>query len=231
MPALFFAWEHRRNSAHSTVRNTVYRSALLISLMALVSACSTAPPTPQRPAPLPPQAQQLSEQERWAARLKSIESIQDWRVRGKVAYRLPDDAGSASLDWQQADEQSELRLSGPLGVGSTEIHNEGALLRVKRDGIERLYPADAAPWLPGGTLLPVPVNSIQYWLRGVPDPTQAVTHLATDNALASRIEQNGWVVEYSDYKDVQGLAMPARLVLTVPKIELSLKIILRAWEL
>jgi outer membrane lipoprotein LolB len=157
--------------------------------------------------------------------------MQDWRVRGKVAYRLPDDAGSASLDWQQTGEQSQLRLSGPLGVGSTEIHNEGALLSVKRDGIERLYPADAAPWLPGGTLLPVPVDSIEHWLRGVPDPEQPVTALETDNALARRIEQNGWVVEYSDYKDTQGLAMPARLLLTVPRIDLSLKIILRDWEL
>ncbi|WOJ95012.1 lipoprotein insertase outer membrane protein LolB [Congregibacter variabilis] len=226
MPSRPFVRQQRRNKTPRTLCHHV----ILVALVALISACSSAPPVPQRPAPLPPQAQQASEEERWAKRLNSLASLEDWRVRGKVAYRLPDDAGSASLDWQQADEQSELRLSGPLGVGSTEVHNEGALLRVKRDGIERLYPADAAPWLHGGTLLPVPVGSIQHWLRGVPDPAQPVTLLVTDNALASRIEQNGWVVEYSDYKDVRGLAMPARLLLTVPKIELSLKLILRAWE-
>ncbi|MFT4768215.1 MAG: outer membrane lipoprotein LolB [Glaciecola sp.] len=230
MSALFTA---RCCEPRSTIqtRQTVYRAALLAALVALVSACSTAPAAPQRSAPLPPEAPQLSAQERWATRLSAIASMQAWRVRGKVAYRLPDDAGSASLDWQQAEQQSELRLSGPLGVGSTEIHNEGALLRVKREGIERLYPADAAPWLPGGTLLPVPIDSIQHWLLGVPDPAQPVTLLDTDNALANRIEQNGWVIRYDEYRDVQGLALPTRLLLEVPKIKLSLKVILRAWEL
>ncbi|EED33911.1 outer membrane lipoprotein LolB [gamma proteobacterium NOR5-3] len=231
MRALLLARYLPRSQISCSTSGTTLRAALLVALTIAVSACSTAPPAPQRPAPLPPQAQKPSEQARWAARLGVLASMQDWRVRGKVAYRLPDDAGSASLDWQQTGEQSELRLSGPLGVGSTEIHNEGALLSVKRDGIERLYPADAAPWLPGGTLLPVPVDSIEHWLRGVPDPAQPVTALETDNALARRIEQNGWVVEYSDYKDTQGLAMPARLLLTVPRIDLSLKVILRAWEL
>ncbi|MDP5054680.1 MAG: outer membrane lipoprotein LolB, partial [Congregibacter sp.] len=149
------------------------------------------------------------------------------------------DAGSASLDWQQTGPQSELRLSGPLGVGSTEIRNEGALLGVRRDGIERLYPADAAPWLPGDTLLPVPVDSIGHWLRGVPDPALPVTLLnvdfgaeaGTDTAVARRIEQNGWVIGYEDYQDVRGLPMPARLRLENPDANLNLRVILRAWEL
>jgi len=231
MPALLKARQCALNAASRTTYSAALLTALLTALLVSLSACTTAPSTPSRPAPPPAEAQHMSEEERWASRLGSMASLDDWRVRGKVAYRLPGDAGSASLDWQQADEQSELRLSGPLGVGSTEIQNQGALLRVKRDGIERLYPADAAPWLPGGTLLPVPVDSIKYWLRGLPNPAQAIAVLETDNALASRIEQSGWIVEYSDYKDVQGIPMPARLLLTMPKIELSLKVILRAWEL
>jgi outer membrane lipoprotein LolB len=171
-----------------------------------------------------------SEAERWESRLSALASISEWRVRGKVAYRIPEDAGSASLDWQQAGADSDLRLSGPLGVGSTEIHNEGALLRVRRDGIERLYPADAAPWLPDGSLLPVPVGSIRHWLRGAPDPDLPLESLERDNALATRIEQAGWDIRFEDYRDVQGMPMPARLTLEAPGAELSLKVILRNWE-
>ncbi|EAQ98969.1 lipoprotein insertase outer membrane protein LolB [Congregibacter litoralis] len=208
--------------------------ALFLALvLALISGCSTLP-APPRPAPPPPETGQLSEEARWAERQAVIGTLENWRVRGKVAYRLPDDAGSANLDWQQTGGQSSLRLSGPMGVGSTEIRNEGALLRVKRDGIERLYPADAAPWLSGGQLLPVPVNSIQHWLRGVPDPAIATADLETENALATRIEQNGWVVEYDEYREAQelspGLALPSRLNLSAPDSGLTLRIILRAWE-
>ncbi|WP_439101894.1 lipoprotein insertase outer membrane protein LolB [Congregibacter sp.] len=207
-----------------------FPALFLALLLAALSGCSTLPESPL-PAPQPPGAEQLSEEERWAQRLSVIGRLEEWRVRGKVAYRLPDDAGSANLDWQQAGTQSDLRLSGPMGVGSTEIRNEGALLRVKRDGIERLYPADAAPWLSGGQLLPVPVDSIHHWLRGVPDPSLPTAHLETDNALAARIEQNGWVVEYDEYRETQGLAMPSRLNLSAPDSELTLRIILRGWEL
>lgn len=160
-----------------------------------------------------------------------MEALASWRVKGKVAYRLPDDAGSANLDWRQNDRQSALRLSGPLGVGSTVIHNSGALLRVERDGIERLFPADAAPWLPGGALLPIPIDSIQHWLKGVPDPTLPASLVETEDALATRIEQNGWIIHYDDYEIDAGLALPSRLKLTVPDIDLRLRIILRAWDL
>ncbi|WOJ98312.1 lipoprotein insertase outer membrane protein LolB [Congregibacter brevis] len=186
---------------------------------------------PTTSAPAPPQAPLVGEEERWLERLAVVAELNDWRVRGKVAYRLPNDAGSVSLDWQQTSQQSNLRLSGPLGVGSTEISNDGALLRVKRDGIERLYPADAAPWLSNGALLPVPVASIHHWLRGVPDPLLPVSDLETDEALAKGFEQNGWVITYSEYRGKQGLAMPTRLSLAEPKSQLTLKIILRDWQL
>ncbi|WP_439105749.1 lipoprotein insertase outer membrane protein LolB [Congregibacter sp.] len=204
--------------------------AVLGLLLTVLSACTIAPPIPTTPAPPPPQAPVLNEQERWAERLTVITAMNEWRARGKVAYRMPQDAGSASLDWRQLGEQSKLRLSGPLGVGSTEIRNDGALLRVSRDGIERLYPADAAPWLSGDALLPVPVASIQHWLRGVPDPALPVTVLETNEGLASRIEQNGWIIRYDEYRAEQGLATPTRLNLSESESGLTLKVILREWE-
>lgn len=207
---------------------------VVLFLGLLASACTTAPPP--RPTPLPSEPQ-ANEAERWQHRVSAINAMTAWRVRGKVAYRLPDDAGSASLDWQQQDTRSELRLAGPLGAGSTRISNEGALLRLQRDGIERLYPADAAPWLPEGKLLPVPVNAIQHWLRGVPDPTLRLDALQLENALALRIEQDGWLVTYDEYGDQPDaaenavLALPIRLSLQHAGTGLSLRVLLRDWRL
>jgi outer membrane lipoprotein LolB len=199
---------------------------------ALVLALGACSGQPQLPPPLPPpDAPQLDEQTRWEQRLERLAALQDWRIRGKVGYRLPEDAGSASLDWRQAGERSDLRLSGPLGTGSTQITNEGALLRVHRDGIARLYPADAAPWLPDGTLLPVPIDSIRHWLRGIPDPAQPLDALVTVNALAEGFQQVGWVVRIEDYRDEQGIALPSRLTLEAPAAELHLRLILREWEI
>ena len=205
----------------------------LITAILLLNACSTTPPPrPTLPAPeAPPEAPQPSIEELRAARHTMLEAIGAWRVQGKVAYRLPDDGGSATLDWRQNEDRSRLRLSGPLGVGSTRIVNEGALLRVTRDGIERLYPADGAPWLPGGALLPIPVASIQYWLRALPDPSLPVDAMDYEGVTLRSLHQKGWQVDYESFREYGGLAMPSRLKLRAPAADLTLKIVLRDWDL
>lgn len=198
----------------------------------LLGACASEPPVPQRTQlPPPPTVQQPSVEELRAAREATLSKITTWKLKGKVAYRLPEDAGSASLDWQQDGDQSRLRLSGPLGVGSTQISNEGALLRVRRDGIDRLYPADGAPWLPNGALLPIPMDSIQFWLRGLADPALSIESSEAEGVTPELIQQAGWVVRYEEFRDQQGLAMPSRMVLEAPGGELTLRVILRAWDL
>ncbi len=157
--------------------------------------------------------------------------IEDWSVNGKVSYRLPDNAGSANLRWTQQAGQSRLRLAGPLGAGSTEISSEGALLRIRQDGIQRLYQADAAPWLPGAAPLPVPVTSIRYWLRGVPDPQLGLDDLTFRDGLAERLAQGAWLVEYDSYQSVKGLELPQRMTLLYPDEELRITLILREWSL
>ena len=204
--------------------------AVFAALALLLGACTSAPPQRPTQAPAPP-VTQASLDELREARQSALRAISAWRVQGKVAYRLPDDGGSASLDWRQIDEHSRLRLSGPLGVASTRIVNEGALLRVSRDGIERLYPADGAPWLPGGALLPIPVTSIQYWLRGLPDPSLPVEALEYDGVTPCALQQHGWQVSYETFREVRGLDMPARLTLLAPAADLSLRIVLRNWDL
>jgi outer membrane lipoprotein LolB len=204
------------------------RHLLVLLAATLLAACAMQPPATPPPQPPP---QQRDPQQLWASHLRRVYAIEAWSASGKVAYRLPDDAGSANLRWRQQDEQSRLRLAGPLGAGTTEITSEGALLRVRQDGIERLYAADAAPWLPGAAPLPIPVDSIRHWLRGVPDPEQDIDRLVLDNALAQEIEQRGWSVRYEQFQTVRGLDLPRRMVLEAAEHDLRLTLILRDWTL
>ena len=213
--------------AHSAIR-----LAAIVLAVTLLGACTTTQAPPTRPeTPLPPGTPQLDAQALWQKRVETLTAIRAWRVRGKVAYRLPEDAGSANLDWQQEGDATRLRLSGPLGVGTTQVSNEGALLRVRRDGIDRLYPADGAPWLAGDTLLPIPVSSIQYWLRGLPDPDLAIEDERREAAELQYLQQGDWQISYASYRDVGGLNMPTRMALKVPLTDFSLRVILREWDL
>jgi len=185
-----------------------------------------AAPTGTTPEPRVPSAQA-----QWQRHQDAVLALGTWRAKGKVAYRLPDEGGSANLAWTQVQDQTEARLSGPLGAGSTVIRNDGPLISVLRDGIERRYPADAAPWLSNGALLPIPIASIPFWLRGVPDPAAPAATLEVAGGLARRIEQDGWVVSIETYKEQDALMLPARLRIEAPSIGLTLRTILREWRL
>lgn len=199
-------------------------------LVQLLAACASQPlPEPDvdaTPAPSP-----ATEAERWEEQWRRNSALEDWEVRGKVGYALPDDAGSASLRWRQDGEDSKLRLAGPLGANSLTLRSDGALIRLKRDGIERSYPADAAPWLGDGRLLPIPVDAIQHWLRGIPDPGSSVTQLQTRAGLLRELTQDGWIIAFESYETDGDFTLPARLVVSAPDIELRLTVLLREWTL
>ena len=198
-----------------------------LALALLLSACASKPAQVEPDPVLQPT---LSEAQRWAAHRHAISALQDWDLRGKVAYRLPERAGSASLYWRQRDARSSLRLSGPLGAGAVQIRSEGPLLVLRRDGIERVYPADAAPWLGPEHLLPIPVDALQYWLRGIPDPGVAIDRLETLEGRATRLEQRGWVLRFSDYDSESGITLPGRINIDLPSSELTLRLLLRQWS-
>jgi outer membrane lipoprotein LolB len=205
------------------------RGACAVLLCALFAGCVSQPPAIEEPPPEAPAS--LSESERWLLHRDRIGELAAWEARGKVGFTLPDEAGSASLRWRQRDDASDLRLSGPLGANPVSLRSDGALIRLRRDGIERSYPADAAPWLGDGRLLPIPVLSIQHWLRGIPNPQLAVTHIETRDGLLQAMSQDDWEIRYEDYQTVSGYTLPARLTVNAPRVSLQLRVIIRDWGL
>ena len=205
------------------------RGACALLLCALLAGCVSQPPAIEEPSPEAPDS--LSESERWNLHRDRISALAAWEARGKVGFTLPDEAGSASLRWRQRDEGSDLRLSGPLGASPVSLRSDGALIHLRRDGIERSYPADAAPWLGDGRLLPIPVRSIQHWLRGIPNPQLAVTNVETRNGLLQGMSQGDWDIHYEDYQTVGDYTLPARLTVNAPEVSLQLRLIIRDWGL
>ena len=203
------------------------RCTAALGLCALLAACATAPP---EPLPEPVIEAPLSEAQRWDQHRSSVAALGRWDARGKVAYRLPDDAGSASMLWQRADGDSTLRLSGPLGANAVRLRSDGALIHLTRDGIERSYPADAAPWLGDGRLLPIPVQALDHWLRGIPDPELELELLETGEGLAQRLVQAGWEVRYERYAREGALTLPSALTVYAGPAELRLRVLIRDWD-
>jgi outer membrane biogenesis lipoprotein LolB len=55
----------------------------------------------------------------------------------------------------------------------------------------------------------LPVNGLRYWVRGLPEPGSTPGQTDADGRL-TRLEQNGWVIEYPAYANRPSASRSAR---------------------
>lgn len=186
-------------------------------LALLLSACAG-------PAPRPAGG------ESWEQHRARLLVLNDWRATGKLALRTSDLSESASLDWQQRGEHSELQLSGPLGVNTTTLYSDGDSLLIRRG--EETHTVDLSDpreleQLTGWNL---PVRALPHWLKGVPDPDLAVQRLEIGKPapLLQTLQQDDWEIDYQQYASFDRFTLPTRL--TIRREATTVRIILRDWQ-
>lgn len=152
-----------------------------------------------------------------------LSGIESWKTRGRFAARLPDDSVSASMSWEQGKRTFDLRLSGPFGAGSMRIDGVPGSVRLRTsDGrtVIARTPEELASRELGWQL---PVSVLRYWILGRPAPDIDTEQLQLDDeGHVQRMFQAGWDVEYKGYSEVEGGALPSRIEVRGPDVELTL---------
>jgi outer membrane lipoprotein LolB len=148
----------------------------------------------------------------WDGRLGQLERAAAWQMEGRAAAALGQQGWQASLNWRQDGSSSDLHLAGPLGVGATEI-------KVTPTGLSlNGAPPSAAvvTQLEDKLGFDLPLDTLRYWLLGIPDPGIPfdLTRNGRDRAL--RLSQAGWTIDYDEYMPSNGDLLPKRLVLSRP---------------
>jgi outer membrane lipoprotein LolB len=175
----------------------VTRISLFIAIV-LLSACSLQP----RPAVTSGSWQQHQQQ---------IARLQDWKLSGKLGFRAPQQGGSAAINWTQEKSNYQLSLTGPFGVGSAKIYgDEKTAEMLYGDTVYRQSPQQLAMQLTG---LPLPVDALSWWARGLPSPTQPKATALTTGAdgLAVGFDQAGWQLSFSRYRQTDGGLLPGKI--------------------
>lgn len=139
-----------------------------------------------------------------------------WALVGRVALSNGKDGGSARIEWTQGNGDLHLQLSAPVTRQNwmLDVDAGGATLQGVLDGPR--HGSDASALLRDATGWDIPVAALGCWLRAVAaDPARfgdVRVGFAADGAPV-RIEQGGWVVDYSGWKPdpVSRLPMPSRI--------------------
>ena len=185
-----------------------------VALLAL-SACAT------------PKGVDLPDISQWESREAVLGQLDQWQFNGRIAVKTNDDGFNGKLRWVQDEDLFSATVSGPLGIGSVriegdsdsvEITDKDGVVTVLRDVESELY------YRYGWT---IPVESLRYWVLGIPDPrVPAETELDEIDHL-KRLEQRGWGVDFDRYREAGGQQMPARLV--AASSETTVRLVIDKW--
>lgn len=150
------------------------------------------------------------------------ESIEAFRIEGRIAVRRAGESFSAAIEWQHDAHADEMILSGPLGQGLAHLSSGGGTALLETADQKRYVAADL-DGLSGQVFgTPLPVAGLGRWVLGRSASTGAARRDAAGR-LASLSEQ-GWEIEYLRYEDGSRDALPELLQARRQDVEVRLKI-------
>ncbi len=166
----------------------------------------------------------------WARQQELLAALEHWTTSGKIALRSEMASESASILWQQAGARSDLRLSGPLGMGTTHVHSDGRALVVEQGSEVRTLDISTPEAIFLNTGWALPLQALPYWLKGLPSPDYTVENitLTPEANTLQALEQDGWVITYDAYDLFEDTLLPTRIV--AERDGMRMKVILRSWR-
>jgi outer membrane lipoprotein LolB len=199
---------------------------ITILLFAAVSACqNTLKHGNERAIDMSPDFLALSNQEKLAL-------TNSWELVGKIAVITPTERKSAYLNWQQANQELDFRLSNLIGVSLLKLTFDGEIARLDSDGKNyQDESTEALIYRATGWILPL--DNLPQWIKGETNPEDKV--ILNDMGFPSRIEPIcatciGWEISYSQYQKVQGIWLPFSIEVNKPADKTRLKFKVSQWK-
>lgn len=181
------------------------RTLLGLLLVAVVAGCAGRAPGPGVDDP---------DRAAYAQRAEFLSGLERWSLAGRLGVDAGDDGGSGRLDWQVDGPASSMHFRGTLGRGAwrLEAGREGAVL-YRADGTEERA-ASLGELVAREAGLPIPVEALHWWVRGLAQPEQP-HELELDGAgLPVALRQADWLIRFETYIEHAGHMLPRKLEAT-----------------
>ncbi|KXI30750.1 lipoprotein insertase outer membrane protein LolB [Paraglaciecola hydrolytica] len=176
---------------------------------------------------LPPVSVDLNSQQHQSALAK----LNNWQIRGKLGFKSPEKKQSASLSWEQKQDDYQLSLNSILGTSilSMQGNHSGATL-IADDETHSGNNASELIWqITGWTL---PVEQLPVWIKGQSLPNDKV--VLAEQGWITQLQPTcenceGWLINYAEYALNNQQWLPHKIVLLNQHNQLQVTIKINTW--
>lgn len=180
------------------------RIPTLLLLSALLIGCSTT-------------GVRLTEAERqtaWQNHLQKLNASHRWSLRGRVALKTDDRGWQARISWVKSERGQHIQLSSPFGGSVVSLRQDGNGAALTDNRGNEYTDSDAERLLQQVTGWQIPVNGLQYWVRGQAIPNVSARLEFDEIGRLKRLRQNNWEIRYLAYARYGLLQLPRRIFMS-----------------
>ena len=200
-----------------------YRLTILVAVTIWLAGCARGPEPVVVPVPVDPTLSPLAPVN--DARLRDI--ADSFEMRGKLAAAVDGRGYNARLRWAQHTTTFNIMLSGPVGIGQTEVFGHPGVARVRQSSGEQIYD-DPAEAMSAAFGFRAPLSELRFWIVGVPAPGPGFTEHAPPAEASRLFEQSGWRVLVRELTQTSAGVLPRRVVLT--RDDTRLRLVISHWQ-
>lgn len=143
-------------------------------------------------------------------------------ISGGIGVLQGDEGWHGKMDWQQRQTDFSIKLLGPFGSEQAELRKTNDKLELRAPSGKSISGPKLALWEKQVFGESLPLDALPYWLHGHPFPGMAEAQVKPGKGGVSEIRQDGWVVDYSEWRKIGGRTMPGKIVLAKKKVRIKL---------
>ncbi|MDF0751866.1 lipoprotein insertase outer membrane protein LolB [Marinobacter sp. 71-i] len=168
----------------------------------------------------------------WSETSARRDQFQHWELTGKLAVRQPSDSGTAVINyWKQDQEAYELALSSSfLGMGHTTLEGVPGFIELTLPDGERYQSGDPEALVNAATGWQLPIDSLAWWIRGLPGPEGDFRLFFDDQDRLAVIRQLGWEIRYDRWQSFINDYPPLPARITAVKGEKRVRLVVTSWR-
>lgn len=141
---------------------------------------------------------------------QKLATLSHWKIKGRLAFKSPEEKVSAYINWQQQDQSYQLSLNTFIGINIMKMEGNLGYAMIEADD-QTFTDKQASTLIQRVTGWNIPVESLALWIKG--QHTEQDNVVFSDSGLLASLTAKctacaPWQLTYSNYKQVDGVLLP-----------------------